>query len=188
MAIEFDGDFTVATPREDAYAVLSETQSFAPLLPTYKSHELKEDGSADVKIAVGVGKVRGTATVNLMLEESEAPIRARYVGKGTVMGGVFNFGAQFELEEAGRDETHVKWQGELVMYGKLVSLAGGMIKPIANRDIERLITAVQRALSGEAELPEEPRPGWISRVGARIKKLWARVRGLFRPGDKKPAV
>ena len=101
MAIEFDGEFTVATPREDAYAVLSETQNFAPLLPSYISHELNEDGTADVKIKVGVGKIRGTAKVNLTLEESEAPIRAKYAGKGTVMGGVFNLVAEFELEDAG---------------------------------------------------------------------------------------
>ncbi len=186
MAIKFDGEFTVATPREDAYAVLSETQKFAPLLPTYKSHELKEDGSADVKLKVGVGKVRGTATVNLTLEESEAPVHAKYVGKGTVMGSVFNFVAEFGLEDAGRGETRVKWQGELIMFGKLVSLAGGMIKPIAKKDIERLIEAIRAALSGEAEIAvEKPGLGWVARLLALMKKLVSLVRGLFRPDAKK---
>ncbi len=186
MAITFDGEFTVATPREDAYAVLSETQKFAPLLPTYKSHELKEDGSADVKIKVGVGKVRGMATVNLTLEESEAPLRARYVGKGAVMGSVFNLIAEFNLEDAGRGETRVKWQGELIMFGKLVSLAGGMIKPIAKKDIERLIEAIRAALSGEAEIAvEKPGLGWVARLLALMKKLVSLVRGLFRPDAKK---
>ncbi len=182
MAIDFDGEFTVATPCEDAYAVLSETQKFAPLLPSYQSHELKEDGSAVVRIKVGVGKIRGTAKVNLTLEDSEAPIRARYVGKGTVMGGVFNLVATFELEDIGQGETHVKWHGELIMFGKLVSLAGGMIKPIAKRDIGRMIEAIQVALSGEdgvVAVPE-PRVSPVAKLLALWKKLVSLVRGLMR--------
>lgn len=175
MAIEFDGEFTVATPRGEAYAVLSETQNFAPLLPTYKSHELKEDGSVDVKIKIGVGKIRGTASINLTLDESEAPLHAKYVGKGSVMGGVFNLISEFNLEELGPEETRVTWRGELVMFGKLVSLAGGMIKPIANRDINRLITAIQIALGGEEpEEVAEPRAGWMSRLLAWIRRLFSR--------------
>ena len=182
MAIEFNGEFTVATPREDAYAVLSETQKFAPLLPSYQSHELQEDGSAVVKIKVGVGKIRGTAKVNLKLEESEAPIRARYVGKGTVMGGVFNLIATFELEDAGQGQTRVKWHGDLIMFGKLVSLAGGMIKPIAKRDIGRMVEAIQAALSGEAEVVAVPEPhvSPVAKLLALWKKLVSLVRGLMR--------
>ena len=175
MAIEFDGEFTVKTPRDEAYAVLSETQNFAPLLPTYSSHEVKEDDSVDVKIKVGVGKIRGTATINLTLEESEAPLHAKYVGKGSVMGGVFNLISEFNLDELGPDETRVRWRGELVMYGKLVSLAGGMIKPIANKDINRLIAAIQKALGGEEpEEVAEPRAGWMSRCLAWIRHLFSR--------------
>ena len=182
MAIEFDGEFTVATPREDAYAVLSETQNFAPLLPSYQSHELKEDGSAVVRIKVGVGKIRGTAKVNLKLEESEAPISARYAGKGSVMGGVFNLVATFELEDAGQGETRVKWHGELTMFGKLVSMAGGMIKPIAKRDIGRMIEAIQAALSGEAGVVAVPGPrvSPVAKLLALWKKLVSHVRGLMR--------
>ena len=151
MAISFDGEFTVATARTEAFAILSETQKFAPLLPTYKSHELKEDGSADVKIKVGVGKVRGTGTVNLVRTQCRPHEFASYSGKGKVMGSVFNLLAEFELADAGAGETRVKWRGELIMFGKLVSLAGGMIKPIAKKDIARLIEAIRVALSGELE-------------------------------------
>lgn len=182
MAVNFDGEFTVATSRENAYAILSDTKEFAPLLPSYQSHELKEDGSAVVKIKVGVGKIRGTAKVNLTLEESEAPIRARYAGKGTVMNGVFNIIAAFELEDAGQGETRVKWQGELVMFGKLVSMAGGMIKPIAKRDIGRMIAAIQAALGGEVEVVPVPEPGVspVTKLLTLWKKLVSLIRGLLR--------
>lgn len=184
MAINFNGEFTVATTREEAFAILSETQKFAPLLPTYKSHELNDDGSVDIKLNVGVGKVRGTGTVNLMLTESIRPERASYEGKGKVMGGVFNLIAAFDLEDAGPGEILVKWTGELVIFGKLMSMAGGMIKPIANRDIARMIEAIRIALSGEEEVvaaveAAEPAVGWFK---AFMNKLASFFRGILRTG------
>jgi carbon monoxide dehydrogenase subunit G len=147
MAIEFDGDFTVTASREEVYAVLSDPQKFAPLLPTYQDLTMKENGSVDVTVKIGVGKIRGSAVVNLTLEESEAPVRAAYVGKGKVMGSAFNMGTAFELEDAEGGGTLVKWHGDVTMFGKLVALAGGLLKPIAKKDITRLIDAVQAALS-----------------------------------------
>ena len=175
MSHEFSGDFTVATARNEVFSVLSQTSRFAPMLPTYLSHEILDDGSAAVKVRVGVGKVRGAGEVVLKLEECKVPQRATYSGTGKVMGGVFNLKAAFELEEASPDTTRVKWQGEMAMFGKLVSLAGGVIKPIAERDINQLIQALQVELGGAVvtAAPEEvSRAGWFARFVAWLKRVF----------------
>jgi len=64
------------------------------------------------------------------------------------MGSAFNIISGFDLEEIDGG-TMVKWSGELKMFGKLVALAGGLIKPIAKKDIKRLIEALQAALDPE---------------------------------------
>lgn len=177
MAYSFDGEFTVNTPRDEVYAVLSQTQNFAPMLPSYKTHALNQDGSTDVEVGVGVGKIRGTGKVNLVLEENQPPVHARYLGKGQVMGGAFNIVAAFDLEDAGEGKTKVKWHGELSMFGKLVSLAGGLVKPVAERDINQMITAIQTELGG-AEVPvaapaaAAPRPGLFARFLGWLKSLF----------------
>lgn len=175
MSYEFSGDFTVATKRDEVFSVLSQVTRFAPMLPTYLSHQIQDDGSAAVKVRVGVGKVRGTGEVVLTLEECVEPERATYSGKGKVMGGVFNLKAGFELEEAGAENTRVKWQGEMAMFGKLVSLAGGLVKPIAERDINQLIQALQVELGGAVAPPVAPvvaRPGLLARLIAWFKQLF----------------
>jgi carbon monoxide dehydrogenase subunit G len=178
VAYNFNGNFTVATPRDDVFAVLSQTARFAPLMPTYKAHKLREDGSADVEVKVGVGKIRGTGKVNLTLAECEEPIRASYLGKGVVMGGAFNIKAAFELEDAGQDRTRVNWEGELAIFGKLVSLAGGLVKPVAKRDINQMIEALQMELGGaEVEVTEpagEPSLGIFARFARWLKSLFKR--------------
>ncbi|MEJ8569776.1 CoxG family protein [Elongatibacter sediminis] len=182
MSYEFTGDFTVATSREDAFAVLSRPERFAPMLPTYVSHEIQDDGSAAVKVKVGVGKVRGTGNVQLTLVECEEPVRATYSGKGKIMGGAFNLNAGFVLEELGPESTRVDWRGEMSMFGKLVSLAGGVVKPVAERDIGKLIEALQSEMGGApAEAPaeaavetpaEERKPGMLARFVAWLKGLF----------------
>ena len=151
MAIKFEGEFDVTATPQEAYAVLSDTTKYAPLLPTYVSHELKDDGSADVTVKVGVGKIRGKAVINLTRVEANEPTRAAYSGKGKVMGGAFNMDTIFELEPRDDGGTTVKWEGSLNMFGRLVALAGGLIRPIAKKDIARLIAAIQAALSPDAE-------------------------------------
>lgn len=153
MAIDFEGEFLVATPRDEVYPVLADPNQFAPLLPTYLSHEARDDGTTDVKVKVGVGKIRGTAVVNLNLMESSPPESASYEGKGKIMGGAFNLSAAFELEEPSRGETLVKWRGDLVIMGKLASMAGGLIRPIAKKQIQNLIDAIQNALETNGSSP-----------------------------------
>ena len=148
MAIVFDGEFEVPRSREETYLFLSDPRVFAPCLPTFEEMEIKDDQTAIVKIKIGIGKIRGTATITLTLEESVAPLRAEYRGKGSVMGSAFNLISSFDLEEI-EGGTLVKWSGEMKMFGKLVALAGGLIKPIAKKDIKRLIEALQEALTPE---------------------------------------
>ena len=149
MGVKFDGEFTVAVSPEEAYAFLSDPEKFCPCLPTYESMEMVGPKTADVTVKVGVGKVRGKAGVTLALEEERPPEHAAYSGKGKVMGGAFNFDSAFELEPSDTG-TLVKWQGELNMFGKLVALAGGLIKPIAKKDIQRMIDALQAEMGKQA--------------------------------------
>lgn len=150
MAVAFDGEFKVATAREETYRVLSDVDRFSPLLPTYQSHELCDDGTSNVKVRVGVGKIRGTAIVNLELVEHDEPVSATYAGKGKIMGGAFNLTAAFDLEECGPRETKVRWRGDLAIVGKLVSLAGGLIRPVAKKQIEQLVDSIREALDSRS--------------------------------------
>jgi carbon monoxide dehydrogenase subunit G len=147
MAISFNGEFTVDASREEAYDFLSNPEKFAPCLPTYENIAMKDERTGNVTVRVGVGKIRGSAVVELTLKDEHAPDHAAYDGKGKIMGSAFNLATVFDLEEVDGGGTLVKWSGDLTMFGKLVALAGGLIKPLAKKDIKRLVDALQGALS-----------------------------------------
>ena len=147
MAIEFTGEFTLPRPKEEVYGFLADPQKFAPCLPTYESVEMIDDTHAIVKVVVGLSKIRGTATIKLGLETQDPPNHAGYVGKGDVLQAAFNMNSSFDLEDTDDGGTLVKWKGEVKLFGKLISLAGGLLKPLAKKDINKMIGALQAALA-----------------------------------------
>ena len=149
MGIKFEGEFSVPVSQEETYAFLADPEKFCPCLPTYQSLEIVDPKTANVTVGIGVGKIRGKSTVQLTLDKENPVTQAGYAGKGKVMGGVFNFTTEFDLEPADSG-TLVKWVGDLSMFGKLVALAGGLIRPIAKKDIQHMIDAIQTALTPKA--------------------------------------
>ncbi len=173
--MKFNGQFEVSPRREEVFEILADPSKFGPLLPTFHSMEMKDDRTARLKVKVGVGKIRGTATTELALEERDAPVRARYVGKGKVMGGAYNMISAFQLEEAGTG-TLVKWQGEVQLFGKILSLAGGGLRGYAQKQIQSLIDSLQLSLSpeGQAQLADR------KKAEEESKKWWTGIASKFR--------
>jgi carbon monoxide dehydrogenase subunit G len=86
------------------------------------------------------------ANVQLELAEAERPRRARYAGKGGLAGNTVNLSAGFDLEPDGNG-TRVIWKGEAQLFGQLIAMAGGLLEPLARKNVQKLIDALQQALS-----------------------------------------
>ncbi|MFW2403388.1 MAG: CoxG family protein [Gammaproteobacteria bacterium] len=156
--MNFDGEFRVNAGSADVSALLCDMSRFAPLLPTYVSHRVIFDGITDVTVAVGIGRFSGPATVRLRLEQDGE--RARYVGVGRVFRGNFDLHANFVVTPDGHDRTLVTWDGSLNMFGRLARRFGDVVRPIALRHIDHLITGVRATVSrpGARGLPPRSFP------------------------------
>jgi len=181
MEMKFNGEFKVAIPQDEAFALLSDPQKFAPLLPTFHSMTMRDEKTANLKVKVGIGRIHGVASTELTLEEAEAPVRVAYVGRGKVMGGAYNMIASFDLEDAG-DDTLVKWSGETQIVGKVLSLAGGSMRGYAESEIKRLIGSLQLALSPEAEVA-----AIMAARAAEPQGLWQKLLALLGMWSPPPA-
>ena len=99
-----------------------------------------------VKLSVGISHIRGTAAVKMSLVEAERATRAVYEGKGDVPGGSASLRAGFDLQAAPSGETKVVWLGQSNVVGRIASLAGGMLEPLAKKNVQKLIDGLQKAL------------------------------------------
>ncbi len=146
MEIKFGGDFVVRKKPEDVYDFLVDPHRFCPLLPDYQSMEIQDAKNFLVKLSVGISHIRGTAALKLALVESNRPKRALYEGKGDIPGGSAILRAGFDLEAA-PGGTKVVWSGQSNILGRIASLAGGMLEPLARKNIQKMIDELQKALA-----------------------------------------
>ena len=145
MPIKFAGEFEAQRKPEEVYDFLTEPKKFAPLLPDFQGMSQLDETHFTVKVNVGVSYIKGTAEVKMQLAEAQRPNRAQYKGQGTVAGGNVSIIAGFDLSPS-EQGTKVSWKGEAQVFGRLTSIAGGLLEPLGRKNVQKLIDGLQAAL------------------------------------------
>lgn len=179
MNIDLDGDFLVTSSRAEAYQFLTDPRRFAPLLPHFKSLDEVRDDRFLMTLELGVPQIRGTAKVEVRSVERITDQLARFKSVTRQAMGVVDSELSFELSE-GRGGTVVRWRTTSKVRGGLASIAGGILRPLAERNVEGMVESVQRALGRVAASEPPPADEAPARVRSFIAALVAWLRGLFR--------
>jgi carbon monoxide dehydrogenase subunit G len=145
MAIKFNGEFEVKRTPEEVYDFLTDPKRFGPLMPDFQGMSVQDATHFTVKVNVGISYIKGVAEVKMELVQADRPKRAQYKGQGSVAGGNVSLTAGFDLSSAGKG-TKVAWQGEAQIFGRLASVAGGLLEPLGKKNVQRLIDGLQAAL------------------------------------------
>jgi uncharacterized protein len=153
MSIKFNGDFEIARTPEEVFSFLTDPNKFGPLLPDFKGMTVHDSTHFNVKVNVGISYIKGTADVKMELTEADRPRRAQYKGQGNVAGGGATLVAGFDLAPTPTG-TKVAWQGEAQVFGRLTSVAGGLLEPLGRKQIQKLIDGLQDALQNHKESGE----------------------------------
>jgi carbon monoxide dehydrogenase subunit G len=146
MAIKFGGEFEVKRTPEEVYDFLTDPHKFAPLLPDYQSMTQQDATHFAVRVNVGISYIKGAADMKMELTQADRPKRAQYKGQGSMAGGNASMIAGFDLSPAGGG-TKVAWQGEAQVFGRLASVAGGLLEPLGKKNVQKLIDGLQAAMS-----------------------------------------
>jgi carbon monoxide dehydrogenase subunit G len=146
VAIKFAGEFEVKKKPEEVYDFLTDPNKFAPLLPEFQSIKLQDPKHFTVKVNVGISYIKGAADVRMELTEGQRPQRAQYKGQGSMAGGNVTVIAGFDLAPV-NSGTKVNWQGEAQIFGRLTSVAGGLLEPLGKKQVQKLIDGLQAALT-----------------------------------------
>ncbi len=146
MAIKFAGEFEVKKKPEEVYDFLTDPKRFASLLPDFQGLTIQDATHFTIKVNVGISYIKGSADVKMELAEADRPRRAQYKGQGSLAGGNVTMVAGFDLSPT-EYGTRVKWQGDAQIFGRLASVAGGLLEPLGKKQVQKLIDGLQAALS-----------------------------------------
>ncbi|MBM3559924.1 MAG: hypothetical protein FJX53_08645 [Alphaproteobacteria bacterium] len=145
MKIALDGQFEVAAAPERAFAFLTDPQHFAPLLPMFR--ELKDvDGNRfRIVLDIGVPQIRGRAEAEVSFVERVTNRKAAFATTVRHALGVADSTLSFTMSEKAGGSS-IQWTCESIVRGTLASLAAGLLKPLAKRNVAAMIESVQREL------------------------------------------
>ena len=146
MAIKLGGELQVKRTPEEVYDFLIDPTRFAALLPDFQALSVQDETHFTVKVNVGISYIKGVADVKMELAQAERPKRAQYKGQGSVAGGNVSLTAGFDLSPVDGG-TRVVWQGETQIFGRLASVAGGLLEPLGRKNVQKLIDGLQAALA-----------------------------------------
>ena len=145
--MHLDGQFTIAAPRPDVYAFLTDPGRVSRHMPDVKNVVIEDADHFTVTARVGVSHIKGNVVMKLTIKDRQPPISTTVVGKGTGLGSAVDMVTSFTLAPVANDETSVNWQGELTISGKLAAFGPqGLIDRMARKNVETFIEGIKGGL------------------------------------------
>lgn len=136
-----EGERRFAAPPERVFALLTDPDVVASAVPAVRSHRIVDADHWEAKVKPPL-PLAPALTIRFEVQERRPPTHAAL----RAHGGGADVISRFDLEPDG-DGTRMHWKTELRLGGLLARLASGPgIDPIARRQAERTLDAVERAL------------------------------------------
>jgi len=144
--LHFEGVFTVASPREKVFAMVTDPDQMARCMPDLRKLEVKSKDEFIAVVGSGISLVRGDISLHFRTLEKSPYARVRMVAHGTGLGSAIDVEMVTELTDGERGGTAMKWTADASVSGKLASLGQGLIKSQAERIVRQLFDCLRSKL------------------------------------------
>ena len=156
--MKFQGDVSIAAPRERAWAFLTDPRQVTQCAPDVQSLDVLDDQRFTVVVRAGVGPVKGTFTFAVVWLERQAPERARVQARGKIPGSAVDMVTVMTLAELGDGRTPLHWEADVSVRGVIASVGGRLIQGAADKITQQLFACIKSKLEAPASAPAAP-PG-----------------------------
>ena len=135
LDMEFNQEIMVAAPREEVWNFIWRVEEFAGCVPGVKSVEKIDETTYGVRVEQKVGFLKASFQLRIRVEEARAPeyIRTSGEGKDSRIAASLKQKNEVTLEAVSENETRVKIDSSVDVFGKLGSLGFSVIKNQANK-------------------------------------------------------
>jgi carbon monoxide dehydrogenase subunit G len=171
--MEMNGERRIPAPRQRVWDALNDPEMLKAAIPGCESVTKTADDAFEAKVSIKIGPMAAKFGGKVKLENIQAP--ASYTISGEGNGGPMGFakgGADIALEEAGPNETLLKFTVKAQVGGKMAQLGARLIdataKQMSDQFFDRFAAAVMAAEpvpaaavagAAPAPLPAQPLAG-----------------------------
>ncbi|MEO1291888.1 MAG: carbon monoxide dehydrogenase subunit G [Pseudomonadota bacterium] len=173
--MELKGSRDIAAERAAVWAALNDPEVLKQCIPGCTEMAKTSETSFEATVKQKVGPVSATFKGAVELSEIDAPTSYRISGSGK--GGVAGHasgGAKVTLSDTDDGGTHLEYDVEAKVGGKIAQLGSRLIDGFAKKMADQFFENFQKAVEGPA--PEAEEGDAVAEDGEK-KSLWKRVVG-----------
>ena len=157
--MEFEGEFDSDLPRDELWNYFTDPDVLAECAPGTDSLELESSHEITATIAVGVGSVKPTFDVDMVVTKANRPEVLEMELDGSASRNAFDAVAEMRLEENG-DGTTAHWAARADVSGMIASMGQRALGSVTNKLVNDFFADLEaKAKEGEpAESQLEAKP------------------------------
>ncbi len=148
MKIHYEGEFEVEQDKEKVFKSLIDIEKVGKAFPGVEKIEKLDEKTAQVRVKMGIGALRGVLNIKLSFTEINEGVSAKVNGRGSGAQSTVDFTLSFTLDH--RDSTtKVAWIFDGNVGGLMGSIGGRVLDSVARRLINETIDNLKKILERE---------------------------------------
>lgn len=131
--MHFEGNLDIKAPMQKVFQFVLDPNKVAECAPGFKSMDILAPDHFKPTLAVGIGAVKATFTLDVTLEDVREPDHAAMRGRGSAGGSAVDMKAAMSLTALSETETQMNWVADVNISGTLASVGSRLIEGTAHR-------------------------------------------------------
>ena len=145
MKITEQGMFSVSSTPAQVLALVSNPDFIGRTLPDSKGYQVTAPDTCVVDMRVGVSHIKGVmpTTLKILPLDKDEPLVIRVGAQG--LGSRVDMELRFDIQEV-EGKAQINWTSDATVSGVLSSVGSGLLRPLAKRNFDAIVMAIQQAI------------------------------------------
>ncbi len=148
--MHFEGTQTINAPIEKVWAHVLDPNKVAECAPGFKTMEILGPDHFKPTVAVGVGAVKATFTLDVHLVDLKEPSHAGVTGRGQAAGSAVELRAAMDLTSESPTATKMVWTADVNVSGTIASVGARLLEGTAHKLTARFFDCLRQKLEAPA--------------------------------------
>lgn len=151
--MHFEGQQTINAPIAAVWAFVLDPNKVAECAPGYKSMEILAPDHFKPTLAVGVGPVKATFTLDVTLADVQPTSHAAMRGRGSAAGSAVDMTAAVDLAALSDTTTDMRWTADVNVSGTIASVGARLLEGTAQKLTAQFFDCMRQKLEASAASP-----------------------------------
>ncbi len=151
--MHFEGEQTIHAPIQTVWAFFMDANKVAECAPGFKSMEILAPDHFKPTLAVGIGAVKATFTLDVALVDLQEPTHAAMHGRGSAAGSGVDMRSAMDLSPESDTVTHMHWTADVNVSGTIASVGARLLEGTAHKLTNRFFDCFRQKVEAPASVP-----------------------------------